>query len=156
MRVALVLSKDRVALRPATQEDIETAYLWRNAESTRRVFRDPRPVDWSVHIEWWGQMLKRPDRHLLVGVVQSFQIGIVRLDLVQPDEAEISLYLAPELTGLRLGSALLRAASAWVSTQLPQVSCVRADVDPGNENSARAFEAAGYSQCSDRSWLIKV
>lgn len=155
-RVALVLSKDRIALRPATQEDVEMAYLWRNAESTRRFFRDPRPVDWSVHVEWWSQTLKRPDRHLLVGVVNSFPIGIVRLDMVQPNEVEISLYLAPELTGLGLGSALLRAANSWVSTQLPHVSWVRADVDSGNAKSARAFEAAGYSQFSERSWLIKV
>lgn len=156
MRVALALSRDRVTLRRATQKDVETAYLWRNAESTRRFFRDPSPVNWSVHVEWWSQTLERPNRHLLIGVVGSCDIGVVRFDLVQPDEVEVSLYLAPELTGLGLGSALLRAARYWVSSQLSQVRQVRADVDPGNSKSARAFEAAGYSLSSDRSWLIKV
>lgn len=156
MRVALTLSRDRVTLRRATQEDVDTAYLWQNAGSTRRFFRDPRAVSWDVHVEWWSRTIERHDRHLLIGVVGSCDIGVVRFDLVQPDEVEVSLYLAPELTGLGLGPALLRAARSWVSSELPQVRRICADVDTGNSRSARAFEAAGYSQSSDRSWLIKV
>jgi UDP-2,4-diacetamido-2,4,6-trideoxy-beta-L-altropyranose hydrolase len=155
-RVALALSRDRVMLRRATQEDVEMAYRWRNAGSTRHFFRDPCPVNWDAHVEWWGRTLERSDRNLLIGVVGFCNIGVVRFDLVQPDEVEVSLYLAPELTGLGLGSALLRAARSWVSSQLPKVRRVCADVDPLNSNSVRAFEAAGYSQSSGRSWLMKV
>jgi UDP-2,4-diacetamido-2,4,6-trideoxy-beta-L-altropyranose hydrolase len=156
VRVALVLSREWVSLRGATQDDVDKAYRWRNAESTRRFFRDSRLVDWAVHVDWWEQTLVRTDSQLLIGAINVCEIGVVRLDQIQSEEVEVSLYLAPEYVGLGLGSTLLRATRSWVSSHLLNVRRIRADVDVENGNSGRAFSAAGYSRLSDRVWLIEV
>lgn len=156
LRVALALSGNTVALRDAVKDDAEKVFEWRNAESTRRYFRDPSPIDLSSHIDWWQRTLTQPDRCLLIGAVAGHDVGVVRLDFNGKAEAEVSIYVAPEMTGLGLGVALLRATTAWVEQKLHSVSRLRADIDPENRQSAHAFKTAGYSQDSSRSWSMEL
>jgi L-amino acid N-acyltransferase YncA len=65
-------------------------------------------------------------------------------ELADRGEVEVSLYLDPELHGLGLGAALMRAAHAdWEQTVAQGESFV-ATVMAGNIASQRLFQSAGY------------
>lgn len=155
LRVALSLSGECIDLRCATQDDAGSVFGWRNAESTRRYFRDPGQINIENHVKWWRDVIARPDQFLLIGGVEGHDVGVVRIDLQQQEEAEVSIYLAPGLTGLGLGAALLRTTESWAMREL-RVRRLCADIDPQNEKSAHAFEAAGYVKISSRLWTLEL
>lgn len=149
-RVALALCADSLALRRARAEDARRLHAWRNDERTRRHFRDPSAISLENHLAWWQQALGDPARLLLVAHCGARDVGSVRLDLDRND-AEISLYLDPALTGLGLGTAMLTAAQRWVAEQRPGLRLV-AEVRTGNDASQGAFRAAGFSRAAPERW----
>jgi UDP-2,4-diacetamido-2,4,6-trideoxy-beta-L-altropyranose hydrolase len=148
-RVAIAMYADAVSLRPATMEDAAAAHVWRNDERTRTYSRQPASVPLGEHMEWWARTLRDPKRRLLVASCGQRAIGSVRFDLDR-DSAEVSLYLDPELTGLGLGLALLRAAQGWIAAL--GTTEVRAEVLPGNVASVATFRAAGFASDDARHW----
>jgi len=146
-RVGLVMVSSTLDLRPAVQEDALAMLPWRNAEVTRRHFRDPSPLCPDAHSAWWRRCLDSPLRRLLVARCGNRDIGVLRLDLdASGAQAEVSLYLDPALHGLGLGSALLKAAQAWTLRNEPAIERLVAEVLPGNEASQTTFRAAGFEQ----------
>lgn len=156
LRVGLSLSRDGLTLRRAKVQDASTAFVWRNDTNTRRFSRDPRPLNEPSHITWWENTLTRTDQHLLIAEIGRRSIGVLRLDLVSQEEAEISVYLDPVCTGVGIGSCLLRSATSWTLNNLQAVRRISADIDPRNANSQRAFKATGYSNVAGRNWVIEV
>ena len=149
--VALSMLADALTLSPAHVGDAELALQWRNDERTRRHFRDPKPVSREDHLRWWAQTLAGRERELLLARCGHGAVGVVRLDRKGGGDAEISYYLDPELTGLGLGSAALRAAQRWIEARA-DVSRIVAHVLPGNRASANAFAAAGFARLGDNDW----
>ncbi|WP_280154591.1 UDP-2,4-diacetamido-2,4,6-trideoxy-beta-L-altropyranose hydrolase [Piscinibacter sp. XHJ-5] len=144
-RVAAAMSADDVALRPARESDGEAAWAWRNAESTRRYFTDPRPLPLARHLDWWHAAVADPRRSLLIAHLGATGIGVVRLDH-EDDAATVSIYLDPALTGLGLGAPLLDAARRWTAERCTGPRRLRAVIDPRNHASRRAFAAAGFHE----------
>lgn len=142
-RVALAMLSPGLRLRRATPADARPAWAWRNAESTRRHFTDPRPVELDAHLTWWNATLADPLRVLLVAEVGGSAVGVLRLDR-QGDAAVVSIYLDPALTGIGLGTQLLSAARRWVAGELAPVRRLLALILPANLASARAFAEAGF------------
>lgn len=132
-----------VFLRKATAVDCQQVYEWRNAPETRKYFNNPTPISWEDHLQWFQQLLRRTDRILLVGHIDSNPIGVLRYDL-RGCEAEVSVYLVPGKTGRGLGPALLRAGNRYMQTQQPGVNKIVAEVLPQNKASIRAFEKAHF------------
>jgi UDP-2,4-diacetamido-2,4,6-trideoxy-beta-L-altropyranose hydrolase len=151
-RVALALHADAVVLRPAALEDAAAAHRWRNDARTRRHFRDPSPVAWESHLEWWSRSLQDGARRLLIACCGTWAIGSVRFDVAESD-AEISLYVDPELTGLGLGRGLLEAAKRWVDERMSGVRRIVAEVLPDNLASMNAFRAAGFAPVGASRWV---
>jgi UDP-2,4-diacetamido-2,4,6-trideoxy-beta-L-altropyranose hydrolase len=148
-RVGLAMASSTLNLRPAAQDDAPAVFTWRNAELTRRHFRDPSPLSLESHVAWWRRCLDSPLRRLLVGRCGSVEVGVLRLDLdATGTQAEVSLYLDPALHGLGLGSALLEAAKGWVLGNEPAIKRLVAEVLPGNEASRAAFRSAGFKQAA--------
>ncbi len=150
-RVALALLAESIELAPASSVDAEFVFRWRNDARTRRFFRDPSPITRETHDRWWSSALAEPSRTLLVARCASTAVGIVRLDRRSDDSAEVSIYLDPELTGLGLGPAALRALQRWVAVN-SNLAVLSAHVLPENRASMRAFEEAGFVRRGDTEW----
>lgn len=155
VRVALWLTRSRLTLRAAKPEDAVRVFPWRNAEVTRQYFRNPEPIDLDSHRQWWSDSLRSPARHLLMAAVGHQDVGVIRFDTDETD-AEVSLYVAPELTGLGLGVAMLETGRQWVAENLPAVRTLSANVSPKNRRSARAFGVAGYTRIDPDRWQLEV
>lgn len=156
LRISLAMSKEQLELHRAKAEDAESTYLWRNAESTRRYFRGEGPVHHDSHIEWWRSSLNRRDRHILLARIGKQAVGVVRFDCSSAADAEVSIYLAPQFTGLGLGRKVLIEACKWVRSEVRTLRRIVADVHPENSMSVKTFLAAGFDRRSDREWTMAV
>jgi UDP-2,4-diacetamido-2,4,6-trideoxy-beta-L-altropyranose hydrolase len=151
-RVAIAIGADSLSLRPATAADAAPCHAWRNAESTRRYFRDPSPMALTDHLRWWQATLADPRRHLLMAQVGRERVGVVRLDC-EGGEAEISIYADPDLVGLGLGPRMLDGAARWAAVSAVSLRALAAEIDPRNGASEAAFAAAGFRQTAPRRWI---
>jgi UDP-2,4-diacetamido-2,4,6-trideoxy-beta-L-altropyranose hydrolase len=154
LRVAVTMLADRLRLRRAQTDDGPLVWPWRNAEATRRYFSQPRPVALADHLDWWNRSLEMPTRWLAIAEVGARPVGVIRFDL-EGDTATASIYLDPLLTGLGLGTRLIRASEDPLRSDFPQARRLRAVIDLRNRASISAFEAAGYRAGSDawyRDW----
>jgi len=143
-RVALCLLNKQLEVRPARVDDTELMYEWRNDSRTRAVSLDPALLDHAKHFDWVKQTLSNPNRCLLVGQIGQLPVGVIRFDKLHADSAEISLYLNPDLYGLGLGSALLRAGERFFSGDNKNRTEFVATVLSGNSPSEKLFESCGY------------
>lgn len=134
-----------LSLRSAEAPDAELTWPWRNHPETRKHFFNPAPVSESDHCQWWQEALKVDDRILLIGTIANEPIGVLRFDIAG-ETAEISIYLAPEMTGLGLGHRLIEAAKVWAGKNLGAVNSFRALVKPENTKSRQAFMTAGFTE----------
>jgi UDP-2,4-diacetamido-2,4,6-trideoxy-beta-L-altropyranose hydrolase len=150
-RAAVAMGAADVVLRPATAADAEPCHAWRNAESTRRYFRDSSPVALADHLRWWQSTLADPGRHLLLAQVGREAVGVVRLDR-DGAEAEVSIYTDPALTGLGLGPRMLEAAARWATAPAAGLQRLVAEIDPRNVTSEAAFAVVGFRRAAPRRW----
>ena len=136
-----------VTLRPAGPDDCRRVWLWRNDEETRRASFDAAPIPFEAHERWFHESLRRPDRKTYVVLTDGQPAGAARLDL-SDDQAVVSLHLAPESRGRRIGPAALRALTE-VAFEALGVDRLLAFVKLGNSRSLSAFEQAGFVRMGD-------
>jgi UDP-2,4-diacetamido-2,4,6-trideoxy-beta-L-altropyranose hydrolase len=142
-RVVNLLSPVQITVRMATPADCDAIYAWRNAEITRQYFFNSEPVSIEAHRVWFLNSLTNPNRILLIGELDAQPIGVLRYD-IEDNEALISVYLDPGMSGHGLGSLLIRCGSKWIRDNLQQVVVIKAEILKQNIASLRAFESAGY------------
>ena len=143
-RVALRLAATSMSVRPATKDDSESMYVWRNHLTTRSMSLHPDEIPWLDHQLWLDATLKTTGRCLLVGSVGNTDVGIVRFDARSEDQFEVSLYLDPTLHGLSLGHSLLLAGEEYVLQRHPAIRRLVATVLDNNRGSIRLFSSCGY------------
>jgi UDP-2,4-diacetamido-2,4,6-trideoxy-beta-L-altropyranose hydrolase len=144
-RIALTIAASHLRVRKATADDAALVHRWRNHEGTRAVSRNTTPIPWAAHQAWFDKTLADARRRMLIGVVGEVPVGVFRFDeLADRGEVEVSLYLDPELHGLGLGAALMRAAHADWEQTVAQGEAFVATVMAGNIASQRLFQSAGY------------
>lgn len=144
-RVALCLLRTTLSLRPATMFDAPQVYEWRNHSSLRAVSRQKEPIAYDDHERWMHSVLEDPMRHLLIAQVGKQLVGCIRFDRTRDCTVEVSLYLAPELSGLGLGSQLLNAGETLMTDLLARTFTIVANVLPSNIASQRLFACCGYT-----------
>jgi UDP-2,4-diacetamido-2,4,6-trideoxy-beta-L-altropyranose hydrolase len=144
MRVVGNLEMCRIEMRLATKEDACTVFNWRNHESIRNVSRSNQLIEWTEHQVWFNEILTCSESNLLIGMVKGSKIGVVRYDYVG-NEAEISIYLAPEKVVSGYGAGLLKSAEQWLRLNKQDIQSISAYVLGHNTRSAKFFTSAGYS-----------
>jgi len=144
-RVALRITAGALRVRKAAREDSDLMYRWRNDPVTRIVSRNPEEIGPKQHAVWLQRTLADKDRLLLIGEVGQIPVGVVRFDRHEDDEVRVSVYVDPELHGLGLGEALVRAGEEAARDWAGKGLTVVAHVLGGNTRARRAFEEAGYS-----------
>ncbi len=150
-----------VSVVPATSDQSELIWKWRNDPATRAASKNAEEISWDGHQRWYENVLSAPDRHLLIGVKDSEPIGVVRFDLLPAmrgeapaqakDRWEISINMAPEARGRGYGIPLLLAGERWLAQHLyssadrPAAHAeLVAEIRPTNQASLMAFRRAGY------------
>lgn len=131
-----------VALRPATAEDTQRLFSWRNDPDTRRGSFDEREIPWDEHRSWFESSLARGDRRIYIASVDGTPVGVLRVDLAG-DEGTVSITIASEWRGQSIGVTALGMLARRVGLECG-VARLIAHVRPENTPSIRAFEAAGY------------
>ena len=143
LRVIGNLGCSGIDIRTARHEDSEKLFEWRNHPIVRAVSRSTELISWEGHQKWFSSVLASSDRLLLIGQNEGMPVGVVRFD-IQGDEAEVSIYLIPEIKKSVRGQDLLRSAERWLVVNRPKISKIRAHVLENNERSQRLFSGAGY------------
>lgn len=144
--LALALHAEQLQLRPARIEDCERLWRWRNDPKTRQASFDSRSIDLAEHRNWYRRVLDNPEQTLLLGSIASQNIGVLRYDIGAENQAEVSVYLDPDLHGIGLGSPLIAAGCRWLSDAQPLIKNIVARIRPNNSASRHAFTRAGFSQ----------
>ena len=136
---------ETVRLRPATLEDAERLFQWRNDSLTRAQSLQQQPVEWQAHLNWLQASLQNPDRQLfiaesaeLTGQEQLLTLGTVRADK-SGETFELSWTVAPEERGKGWGRKMVAA----LIDQLPAGVAYQAVVLNTNPVSQRIAAGLG-------------
>lgn len=135
-------------LRPATMDDADRLFRWRNDPVTRAASVNRDPVAWPDHVAWLKASLANPLRDILIAE-DGVPIATLRLD--RDIRTEVSITLAPAARGHGQAAPLLRLATEGKG---PFVARIR----PDNPASRRAFEAAGFHfthHAEGMDWFLK-
>ena len=144
LRVVSNLEMSLVEMRLVTKEDVCNLFEWRNHESIRATSRSNDLIEWAEHQAWFNKILTCSDSSLLIGMLEGSKIGVVRYDYVGND-AEISIYLDPEMLASGYGAQLLKGAEQWLRLHKQDIQSITAHVLVHNTRSAKFFKRAGYS-----------
>ena len=134
-----------INIRQADIDDCEMTYAWRNAESTRRYFLDPKPITREEHHKWMESVIKDDNRFLLIAHDDDTPVGVVRLDC-RKNVAEISIYLDPDKTGRGYGKQIIVSACEWGKNNLKFLNFMEAQVLDKNIASIKSFESVGFQR----------
>ncbi len=143
-RVARLLWRMPMRMRPVVPEDAPLLFAWRNDERTRCHSMDPRPLQFEAHGGWLKQVLANRDEILLLGLQDDAPAVCVRFSC-RGERARISIYTDPERQGQGLGPAALDAATQWLRQARPAIRTIEAEVLHDNQASHAMFRAAAYS-----------
>lgn len=146
-RVVQAMGVNRIVIRPATGDDSEQIFSWRNQPRVRDVSRTTAPLDRAAHERWMAGVLVDPARRLLIGQHGEVPVGVVRFDL-SDGGAEVSIYLTPGPHPRGTGGVLLDAAEQWLQRDRPDIHHVRAVVLGDNHRSHKLFLNGGYQRLS--------
>lgn len=128
---------------PALPADALELLRWRNDPLVRAMSRSGQPIPEEAHLAWYTATGRDPARLLLIGRCDGAAIGAVRFDRNAPAVWEVSILLAPEARGRRLGRGLLAAALTHLKS-CHGPALVMAEVRESNIASIRLFESLGF------------
>ena len=131
-----------LAARPAVAGDAQTLFDWRNDETTRLNSRSQEPLSWDGHVGWLERCLADPQRILLMVGDSAGDVATVRWDRRAEFDWEVSITVAPQHRGRRLGRAVLAAGER--ALDVPGPVRMLAGIHHDNAASRRLFRAAGY------------
>lgn len=141
-----------ITIRPASGDDSKKLFEWRNHPDIREASRSSGVITWEDHQKWFAAALTLPNRLLLIGQREGVPVGVVRF-AIHNNEAEVSIYVVPDIKEPGLGAELLQTAERWFAANRPEVGKVRAQVLGHNERSKRLFLGAGYQ--GEPTWYSK-
>ena len=142
-----------VELRPATPDDAELLWLWRNDPVTREQSRERSPIEWADHERWLDKTLADPSKRVMIAMSGPGQpVGMIRFDARADEDSEVSIAVAPHRRGKGIGSAILHAGCQVVSERR-----LIADLRDDNGSSRGMFERCGFRlQASEPGFLRYV
>ena len=77
-----------ISLRPATRQDLDRMYQWRNDPDIYRWFRgQDTELDWHSHVEWFQN--RPPDREDLIIEHRGTPVGVVSL----ASDGDVGIYI---------------------------------------------------------------
>ena len=127
---------DETTLKPATMDDADLLFAWRNDPATRQASHTTAPVQRSEPREWLSRSLGNPARRLYIAEEGGIPVGTVRADFAD-GVWELSWTVAPNARGRGVAKRMVAALARAIADP------IRAEVKATNAASARIAEHAG-------------
>ncbi len=134
-----------ISLRPATMDDRDVVFHWRNDPFVVAHGSFLREIEWEEHKKWFQETVLGSSRKMFIVLHEDNPIGQVRFDRQSEREAVLSVYLLQPFIGRGWGVLAIRMGSAaifgtWDIDRI--VACVRHD----NLSGRSAFLKAGFQE----------
>lgn len=143
-----------IDIRPATINDAEKLFAWRNDPVTCANSRSTATVPRDVHDRWmkYNVVQGYPEHIILIADSDAGSIGVVRFDAVKDDlmSYEASITLASSCRGRGTARSILAEACSY----MPEYS-IYAEIKPQNWASRRIFEECGFCEIGSDHHLIR-
>lgn len=98
--------RPQVELRPATLDDADILFTWRNDADTRRMAGVATRIRWPEYVDWLKASLSDPRREILIAAVEGRPVGTIRCDRWDETQ-EIAWTVAPEWRGRGIGKRMV-------------------------------------------------
>lgn len=134
-----------ITLRPATLQDAELVFRWRNDPFIVAQGSLSREVPWAEHEKWFADTIQRENRRMFIVLHNGQPAGQIRFERLHHSDCVLSVYLAREFTGKGWGLQAIDLGCRTIFQHWPVsrvVACVRAD----NRSGYSAFRKAGFAE----------
>lgn len=131
-----------LSLRRATAADAELTFGWANDPATRAASFHCAAIERGEHERWLQGSLAGEQRVLFIAERAGLPVGVLRLDRVSPECAEIGITVAPERRGQGLALPVLQAGIQHARRL--GVMWLVARIRPENVRSLHSFSNAGF------------
>lgn len=132
-------SGEEIAVRVANSDDIKFVFDLQLVDDTRKYSRTKTPPLWIDHKKWMDERLANKDCYFYIIERARESIGVIRLDKIENNEFEISIFLCPAV--YRLGIAKL---AIQIILDVHLNICAKATVLEGNIASHNLFSSLGF------------
>lgn len=135
-----------IEMREASQQDMSAVYRLSNEPSIRAASISSEPIPLSSHIEWYSRKLADQSLIFLLFFDKEKLIAQIRFELIEIDEAEVSISIDSGYRGRGIGKELLTRAQGFAINRW-KLKTIKAIVKKENEVSQRFFKKCGYIFC---------
>lgn len=131
-------------LRPATIDDAQQVFDWRNQPWIVSLSSSQIRVTWEEHADWFRCVLTS-SQHLLLIIEPEpgVRAGIVRIDQMDEHQGRLTIYLMREFTGRGIGVQAIVDACSRGFAQWP-ICTIHAHIRNDNYPSLSAFTKVGF------------
>jgi RimJ/RimL family protein N-acetyltransferase len=143
------IKDSKIHLRPAAPEDCDLVFGWRNLPEIVHLSSSRRQVSASEHREWYKSVLIDQNRPMFLIEESGSPVGLIRFEINNSNEAEISVYLIPGMTGRGIGALAILIGCDILSAK----NCVKkiiAKIRYDNLISIKAFTKCGFRITRDK------
>jgi methionyl-tRNA formyltransferase len=137
------LSRKAFNLRPASSSDTREVWRINNHPSVRRMSLNSGDIPLEEHLCWYERALADDQRRFYVTEVERTVAAVTRLD-IEGLTAIITVAVAPEARGKKLGRASVQAATVLFTEERPEIALIKAYILPENVASQILFLSSGY------------
>lgn len=135
------------SFRKAELKDSATILNWRNNPEIYRYLFNPAPVELIDHEKWLQQITNKQSVLFLIAEFKGTPAGTVRFDFNDDfKEAEVGIYLAPEMHGKGLSVSMLSESEVVAQKEFSSLKKIIAKVLLENIASKKMFEKAHYKE----------
>lgn len=149
-KLYLEVFNQEVSLFPATIDDVDLLFNWQSNTVIRKYFRNPKPVEYEEHCQWFNKALKDNCCHLYIIKKNDTAIGMIRLDEDQNNELEISILVSAEAQGQKVAATALSKITKMFSHQV-----INAFIHLQNLASHRLFIQANFTKISPEKYCLR-
>ena len=147
-----VLNQTNIHLRPASHEDCDLLFKWRNLPEIINLSSSRRKVSHAEHKFWFQSVLENSNKLIFIIEEGGLPVGQIRFDINIDGEAEISIYLIPGQGGRGIGGFAISIGCDLLSDQ-NNVKKIVANIRSDNSHSISAFTKCGFKSMPNSSNL---
>ena len=123
-------------LRPATLEDAEILFEWRNDPQVRAASHNQAEISFEDHLAWLDGSLANPNRKLYIAEEDGISVGTIRSDWAE-NAYTLSWTVSPEARGKGVGKRMVLLLVKQIREP------IRAEVKVGNLASMKISQGVG-------------
>ena len=138
-------SLSEIIVRPASFDDVDLLFHWRNLPEIIKLSSSRRSVSWPEHSSWLSSSLESNFIKIFIAQVNGVPIGQVRLEF-DNSIAWLSIYLLPAFCGMGYGTYLIKLITSQAQDYFPKITSVDAVIRQDNMRSISSFLRAGFFQ----------